>query len=295
MSTSNVSTGSEPSDSMCSRCSTQRRACTSLRFYSHPSYGRQIPESQYLRNMYVSDKHKAIFCLIPKVGSSTWVGTLLVLEEYLNSTAGMSTKQIVTASKKHIKGLKRYSDKVGLMKNHTMVLFVRNPYTRLLSAFRDRLETYPNRNIFHRRTHNKNIYMMFGNHSKDEMPAESVKSELYNVTFKEFVDYYISGKTDVHWREQYKVCPPCLDYDFIGKIETFADDYNNVLKLLDAETKVPLIKAAHATHSSEDEILKSYYGTLSDLQFKRLFNVLKTDMKLYGYEIPDAIKRPEIH
>ncbi|XP_071505055.1 carbohydrate sulfotransferase 9-like [Diadema antillarum] len=274
----------------------QRQACSSLGFYDDAIYGDgEVLSRSYLRNMHLSLKHQTMICLIPKVGSSNWMGTLLILEGILNSTEGMGTQAINKLGKKHIKSLSSFSrqERQAILKNFTTVLFVRNPFTRLLSAFRDRLETYPNRNIFHRKRHNKKIFLQFGNHPAEEIPDESVKSEKYNVTFREFVDYYLNGTTDVHWREQYKVCPPCIDYDYLGNIETFENDYNQILTMIGAGENVPRVRTSHTTHSSADKILRQYYGTLSSEQMRKLTDILGVDMKLFQYDVPEVLRKGE--
>ncbi|XP_030854060.1 carbohydrate sulfotransferase 9-like [Strongylocentrotus purpuratus] len=276
---------------------TQRHGCSSLGFCDKETYklNKIITNPSYLRNIYVSERYRTIICLIPKATSMNWVRTLMILEGAINSTNGLAPQEIVNAAKKHLRVLGQYKPdkRLGILRNYSSAIFVRNPYSRLLSAFRDRLETYPNRNMLHRKWFNKNIYLKFGNHSPAEMPDRSMPSEKYNVTFKEFVDYYLSvEKTqDVHWREQYKVCPPCFDYDYIGNVETYADDFKQTVQIFDATSKVPLVKAPHATNSSEDGVLRRYYGTLSDLQMKKLEKLLSSDMKLFGYSIPRAIQR----
>ncbi|XP_063966689.1 carbohydrate sulfotransferase 9-like [Lytechinus pictus] len=277
---------------------TQRHACSSLGFYDDETHqlGNILGNISYLRNIYVSERYRIYLCLIPKAGSNNWVRALLTLEGVINSTNTMSPREISWAAKKHLRVLGQFrpNERIRILRNYTSVIFVRNPYTHLLSAFRDRLETYPNRNPTHRRIHNPKIHRKFGNHSPAEMPDPSTPGERYNVTFKEFVDYYLSGITDVHWREQYKVCPPCLDYDYIGKMESFSEDFDQAVKIFNASSKVSLITAAHATNSSKDAILRKYYETLSDLQMEQLGVLLSSDLSLFGYSIPGVIQRNKV-
>eukprot|EP00057_Strongylocentrotus_purpuratus_P011299 XP_011665773.1 PREDICTED: carbohydrate sulfotransferase 9 [Strongylocentrotus purpuratus] len=279
---------------------TQRHACSSLGFSDKETFklNKILTNPSYNRNIYVSERYRTIICLIPKATSLNWVRTLLILEGAINSTNDLAPMEMVRAGHKHLRVLGSYESgkRLGILRNYSSAIFVRNPYSRLLSAFRDRLEIHTNRNLAHRKRLNKNIYLKFGNHSPAEMPDLSMPSEKYNVTFKEFVDYYLSaGSKDVHWRELHKVCPPCFDYDYIGNVETYADDFKQTVKIFDATSAVrSLVKAPHATNSSEDGVLRRYYGTLSDLQMEKLEKQLSTDMKVFGYSIPRVIQRNSI-
>ncbi|XP_030853144.1 carbohydrate sulfotransferase 8-like [Strongylocentrotus purpuratus] len=132
----------------------QRHACSSLGFCDNETYKLDtvLTNPSYLRNIYVSERYRTLLCLIPKASSNNWVKTLMTLEGAINSTNEMPPKEISKAAKKHLSVLGQYSSgkRLDIIRNYTSVIFVRNPYSRLLSAFRDRLETYPNRNPTHR-------------------------------------------------------------------------------------------------------------------------------------------------
>ncbi|XP_071491825.1 carbohydrate sulfotransferase 9-like [Diadema antillarum] len=242
----------------------------------------------------VLPNQRTLLLFVPKCGGVVWARLLLSVNGYKPIDANMSAMECVTLLKKHFQFLsqiEKASKKKFYASNFKKVIFVRNPFTRLLAAFRERLETFPNINLNQRRKHNKKIYVEYGNHSKDEMPNKSVKSEMYNVTFKEFIDYFLDGNYDIHWQDVYKICNPCLGYDFIGKIETYIEDVIEALKLMGVDSRFHPYKKLHASNSSDDTIMKRYYDTLSDEQFEKVRERLSIDMAYFGYDMPESIRR----
>ncbi|XP_072167371.1 carbohydrate sulfotransferase 8-like [Diadema setosum] len=172
-----------------------------------------------------------------------------------------------------------------VLRTYTKFLFVRNPYARILSAYRDKL----------------------GNQGSPW--SLSVKQWLYRkhildpsmggVTFAQFVTYYLQvSQKNMHWEDMNKICDPCtIDYDFIGYYETLKPDSDYILNLIRApnSTRFPDPQKV-PTHSSSDDILGSYYSQLSDEQLKQLSlnEGLATDLELFNYSIPEAIKRENI-
>ena len=232
-----------------------------------------------------------------KCGGTTWDRLLLSLLGYHDATEEIDARPANQELHKKVHHIGTFSKERQsyFMKNYRRFVIVRNPFVRLLSGFRDRLETYPNRFLGHRKAHNKKIYTKYENHSKKQMPGPSVPSELYNVTFKGFVSYYLAGNDgDVHWKEQYKQCHPCTGFDFIGKVETFDEDINEILKLIDADPSLYRNKVLNPTNSRNDETLSRYYHTLSDAQFRALTKKLQPDMTYFGYSIPESIRRPHL-
>ncbi|XP_072166023.1 carbohydrate sulfotransferase 12-like [Diadema setosum] len=244
----------------------------------------------------VIQDYQLLIGLIPKCGGTNWARLLLTLLGFHSASERLEPREANQELYRRVRYLYAYnaSRQRFLLDNFRRVLFVRNPYTRLLSAFRDRLEAYPNRFLGQRRQYNKVIYTKFENHTAAETPDPSVPSELYNVTFRGFVDFYLSGHIDVHWQEQHKICHPCLRYDFLGKVETYDADVAEVLKLIDADPKYRPYKALNPTHSDREENLSKYYATLTDDQFMKLRKKLQTDMDYFGYSVPESIRRPHI-
>lgn len=103
--------------------------------------------------------------------------------------------------------------------------FVRHPYDRIVSAYEDKL-------------HGKNI-------SFDHYLLHII----YEVRHRER-----DGKSiNVHIRPFYKRCEYCqVNYDYIGRMETFKEDVEEILKRANLTRFIPLEDASLRTHSSKN-------------------------------------------
>ena len=107
-------------------------------------------------------------------------------------------------------------------------VFVRNPYTRLVSAYKSKLN--PGGTYYHE-LYGKQIVQDFRpNASSDSLRLGN------DVMFPEFIAYVVrlyNNKIGMgeHWKPQYKLCHPCLiPYNFIGKFENIREDIKYVIK-----------------------------------------------------------------
>jgi len=97
-------------------------------------------------------------------------------------------------------------------------MVVRHPFVRLVSAYRDKLETLTQYNV---RYHIKDGPRMTERRVHNSSVADSP-------TFPEFVDYLLRtppNLMDKHWAPYSKLCLPCnISYSAILKLETLQED-----------------------------------------------------------------------
>ena len=117
------------------------------------------------------------------------------------------------------------------------MIFVRHPFERILSAFRDKLEDpsvqgrKPNDYYFNK--HGRRIVMHY---RKQQITGPTWKYP----KFSEFVDYVL-GKDlrydDEHWSPYYKECTPCnINYTFVGERLGFMTNSGTSFKALTSRT-----------------------------------------------------------
>jgi chondroitin 4-sulfotransferase 11 len=127
----------------------------------------------------------------------------------------------------------------------TRALFVRHPFERLASAYKERIATLGKDRIQpepHYDAVRKMIcrrYTRFDS-AQHPLPRRNLCEE-FIPPFEHFVQYILMNtqtpvgvaRMDGHWQPYAVVCQVCkFKYNFIGKYETFNDDFTSLLKRL---------------------------------------------------------------
>ena len=192
------------------------------------SFYKFMPPREFEYHIHISTQNSYIYFEVPKVACST---TKLALQQLEAKTAGLSApseemsiihnkKQSLLLSPSDI-GLDKFCE----MLNDSSVFkfsFVRNPYTRILSAFLSKINW------------KKSTYR--------EKIAHTLNIELNSdISFKQFVNFISEQSVfemDPHWRPQVnQLFFDLVAYDFIGFFENFEEDLQKALKYI-ASNKV---------------------------------------------------------
>ena len=258
-----------------------------------------IQEPTPLHNMFsklaIAEKHKIIYCGIPKTGSTFWRRTLKIVEnegqfsslyEYRNSDAKLQRK--VAKAKTLIED--NQISFTSFLQEALSFMFVREPYGRIFSAY--------NNKIF-----NPNYMFWHGigrNVVKTVRKNPSVDSLKYghDVTFPEMVEFLVTrfeqGQgIDQHWSPMFKRCDPCkIAYDYIGKMESFADDCHFLIAKLRQKYRDVYISFGDADTESALDTAQGHvnflYGILKatkELSYPKYNFFLRTwrDLQIRGY------------
>nr|XP_045584797.1 carbohydrate sulfotransferase 11-like [Procambarus clarkii] len=166
---------------------------------------------------------------------------------------------------------------VKKLNTYTKLLVVRDPYQRLLSAYRDKFEDKGEEFYI------KNYAPVIRTFRQNVSDSRSPKPDT-GVTFSEFVSYILSlPKTsfDEHWRPYQQLCFPCdIHYDVIGKYETLVKDSEHFLRLIGAPETLHF--PAYAP-SRTSELLQAYMASLSHHQRQGLRKVYEMDFEMFQY------------
>ncbi|XP_067834006.1 carbohydrate sulfotransferase 9-like [Heptranchias perlo] len=236
--------------------------------------------------IYVEDKHKLLYCEVPKAGCSNWKRILMVLNGLASSPHNISHDFVHYG--KRLQRLDSYNLKetYELLNTFTKVLFVRDPMERLVSAFRDKFE-HPN--SYYHPVFGKAILKKY----RVNASAEALKTGS-GVTFKEFVHYLLDPRKpvgmDIHWEQISKLCSPCLiNYDYIGKFESLEKDANYLLKLIGAPAQLqfPSFKDRHSTDErTTSAVVEQYLEQISPLERQKIYNFYYLDYLMFNYSKP---------
>lgn len=219
----------------------------------------------------VDDDLKLIYCVVPKVGTTTWKKVMA------------KSREIQPELNRWIMW-KRFSnyteeERNQRLKTYFKFVFVREPLQRLISAYKTTFLQFPSYTTDLR----KEIVQFFR--------PQDFKPEGKNfVQFKEFIQYFSNNMSrNQHWRQYEKLCHPCvIDYDFIGHLETLKEDAALLLKMVGIDSRVNFPPIHKSTGPSE--VLK-YYSTVPLKHINRIGEQYRNDFEMFGYEYLGPVKK----
>lgn len=209
--------------------------------------------SQELFNhfLHISLQYNYVYTVTPKAACSTIKSTLQKIElgedKVTNSFShGLHNRfysPLLTPSQ--VGGFERFLDK----NNPFKFCFVRNPYTRLLSAYLDKFIISQDIAIVN------NILETLNLPKCDETTFPNISF----ATFIYAVEQQDIAKMNAHWRIQYyQTFQDTIEYTFIGRFENFESDFSYVLsKLIPNYSSYYSVEQSHRTNANE--LLQKYY------------------------------------
>ncbi|XP_045182027.2 carbohydrate sulfotransferase 9-like [Mercenaria mercenaria] len=190
---------------------------------------------------YVNESN-LVYCAIEKTGSTLWKRILHVIGGWSNSSNPTSIKS--EAADTYHGGFETLENSTmdemqEIFNNSDSIMFVRDPFTRLFSAWLDKLYS-PNHYYW---TNIGPLIVKSERLSKEEWNSSHVTCAS-DISFTEFINFTIKEVTfkmcaDGHFSPSHKHCLPCLiPFDYIGKYETFKEDTTYLLNKLNLSHKV---------------------------------------------------------
>ena len=178
------------------------------------------------------------------------------------------------------------------LKKYTKVLFVRDPFIRLVSAFRNKfLET--NDDFYN--LYGKAILRRYGHQPTPPALAAEAGAAGVHPSFPQFVQYLLDPDTEKeapfneHWQQVYRLCHPCqIQYDFVGHLETLEEDAEQLLRQLRVDNVVQFPPAARGNQSAGLS-LADWFSAVPLEARRRLYQLYQPDFTLFGYPSPEAI------
>lgn len=163
--------------------------------------------------------HELAWCAIFKSASTIWMYFMNILGGYdINYLQRTIATPVNLARKRFPRpSIEELND---ALENSISFLIVRNPFERLLSAYRNKFED--GKNAYYKIL-GDTIVKQFRENTND-------KNNTSGPTFKEFLQYivyrYKAQKAfDEHWAPYWKFCTPCsINFTLIVKLETFRRD-----------------------------------------------------------------------
>ncbi|CAH1795282.1 unnamed protein product [Owenia fusiformis] len=243
----------------------------------HPNISKQ---NMHGGSIMVGKHFPFVYCDIPKVGSSTFKRILYSLENNISNPYKMMAIRLGGNVRDY--AVKKDDIDVKILnkiENYTRILIVRDPISRLISAYWDKMYSI-NPTFWCKQSIVGTIFNLYRSNKKvstdntstftgiGDMSTNkdtSIPECICDISFKEFLGFIIQEDTEDkvlnrHWRPQYKYCNPCKDikYDVIAHLETFNEDTDFFLK------KIGATSLQHDEHESDvvtrevDILLRGY-------------------------------------
>tara|TARA_B110000046_G_C13019699_1_gene410441 strand:- start:167 stop:3526 length:3360 start_codon:yes stop_codon:yes gene_type:complete len=252
----------------------------------YSAISRRKSELKEFFNFIYMEKQSFIFVYNPKVACTNWKCILRYInghkEDYLNSSIAhnqelsglcfiseLSNPSDILSSS----GVKKYS-------------FVRSPYTRVLSAYLNKIEPYieETRSANDDNSYFYRVYCNVENYRIKNFPAEK------QVNFFCFL-HWIQNVEDTytlneHWLSQTALLRlDKVSYDFIGRFETLEQDAKMLLTKIECDVEFPSQSKIQFAPTNANEKIKKYY---SEREVELVNNIYAHDFDALGYEIVKA-------
>ena len=154
-------------------------------------------------------------------------------------------------------------------------LIVREPFGRLLSAYRNKIE--PHRDDYFGR--------MSKSMSKKYRENQSDKEERW-ATFEEFLKFYTNPmeKQNEHWVTFKKLAQPCkYQYDYVLKLEDIEVESNWLFRHLKLDITY---RQGSKPKTDKHAFIQSYVKEIDSDLLKQVYKKLEDDYKLFNYPMP---------
>ena len=245
--------------------------------------------------IHILRNHKIALCTNAKVGSSTWrqhFTYLLPKNENKKHYGHWTSKDNFTITENDFTGGHNDWISTSVIKNFLRrnrflsVSFVRHPFERLVSAYNDKIrERWIKKKGYQKWFENDTSFSSFVNlvlyqHQTSCNPSKpqitSSKSSNNNC------------ESNLHWRPFVIRCSYCdINYDMIGRMETWNDDFNYIIRKRKLEKYFPVQKTDnrqyHATKQNTTEVTKDLFSNLSKKQKEDLYKMFRIDFEMFNY------------
>lgn len=205
------------------------------------------------------------FFRIPKSANSTITRTLAYYDDSIDYAVDGDPATNV-AKKKFGNLLSTGAWRAEGLRKYFLFTFVRNPYSRLLSAYLSKI-VHGSKPIWQNKRAELAVFS-----GKEGIPS-----------FATFVDYLEKGGlyADPHWCPQVNLIPvPVSMLSFVGKVETIDEDIPRLVDKLFGEGKFQEIKTREAGRRGASNQLAEYYT--DDIK-ERVYALYKSDFETFQY------------
>ncbi|ROT74612.1 putative carbohydrate sulfotransferase 11 [Penaeus vannamei] len=239
----------------------------------------ELQEAPNSREFLINKDYGLVWCNVFKAASSTWLYNFLLL-------AGISKKVIersrtspveVARTKAYPRPSVEELRAFVASANATSFLIVREPFQRLLSAFRDKIEA---NHQAHYRSLRCHIQTKVGRRSRRGVDCQP--------TFPEFVDYLLEERAkghapNEHWAPYYSFCSPCqVAFDYVLRFESLSQEEAFLVAKFHSGGGSGLSVCGRGV--DYETATRHYFSQLSEARLLALYAIYKRDFEIFGYD-----------
>jgi len=241
---------------------------------------KKIKKSNYYPHFYhdslsIIEQKGVVYTEVSKVACTKIKKTLFKMSQD-DDLATIDSKSVHRKNHNKFKGAEDFSDKnlYKVLKSDEFFkfCFVRNPYSRAVSAYNDKI-AFPFQTNEYTKMHYKILKWA---------RSKSLKYSDDFVTFDIFIKYICQQsffEMDRHWMPQHiALWHPVIDYNFIGRYENFFDDFKYVLKEIQASSI--LIDTIDIKENVGSGLVTTFSEDTADIFYKKFIK----DFELYSYD-----------
>ncbi|KAM3962861.1 LOW QUALITY PROTEIN: carbohydrate sulfotransferase 11 [Aphomia sociella] len=247
------------------------------------------------KEFFVDHAHNLVWCNIFKAASSSWLYKFNILggKKFLARTRQtplmLARKKFPRPSEEELRDAVNTPGVISL-------LVVREPFVRLLSAYRDKLENIT--------PHYRKLARAIVAENREKATKLFGPIKSFGPTFYEFVAYLTKkfkdkDKTftfDEHWAPYHQFCSPCtVNFSVISKVETLARDSAYVIQQLglghvlgpkvnDRRTRLRTVMNKSKDGKNTTALMKYYFSQLDERMLNDLLLIYGIDFEMFGYD-----------
>ncbi|XP_014679751.1 PREDICTED: carbohydrate sulfotransferase 11-like [Priapulus caudatus] len=228
------------------------------------------------KRMYLAPKYNLAYCTVPKIASTTWKRALVALGKAPpDGKVDMKQFDVLPRGFVHIDRnvgpyLRLASDVIEdkskiatVLDSYTAFMFARHPFTRLLSAYRDKVADDADSPSYRRLLFPRLSDVRRRHADASPGPPLGRHSSIY------------------------------IHFDYVGKYETLSDDSAELLRRtnLDDVIVFPERNASYKRATSSDDVtlMREFYGRVPLELGRRLYEKYELDFLIFNYTFPEDL------
>ena len=243
--------------------------CKILRFNMTKIKQLELPRTQFV----VDEDDKLIWVKIEKCGCNSLFSYFKLYRQQRKEILSFVDGKLKEPLTKELKYYPLLFDK-----NYSHIIFVRNPFSRLLSAYKDKIE--PRRP----RKGKLKVLIPLRRFIRRKYRNATSANKNNQVTFQEFVYYILDGGylKNSHWIPQHLRSLSCfVNYSVVGKVETFFQDLDYIGKRFNLP-KIPHVWK-YKSPNKPGKDTKYYFSQITQNDLQRLYKLYEPDFLLFNY------------